>query len=105
MRGMSRGIVVDVMRPQMVVGGQGINPFGGITMLERFTVEEKFSIEFDGPAFERHEISASALAQSLLALDGLARRSAEAAYGKDAGIEIKVKGDFRPGSFIVDMLI
>lgn len=96
---------MDVMCPQMVVGGQGINPFGGIKMLERFTVEEKFSIEFDGPAFEQHEISASALAQSLLALDGLARRSAEAAYGKDAGIEIKVKGDFRPGSFIVDMLI
>lgn len=74
-------------------------------MLERHAVQEKFSIQFDGPAFERHEISASALAQSLLALDGLARRSAEAAYGKGADIDIKVKGDFRPGSFIVDMLV
>lgn len=74
-------------------------------MLEKYTVEEKFSIEFDGPAFERHEISASALAQSLLALDGLARRSAEAAYGKSAEIDVKVKGDFRPGSFIIDLLV
>ena len=74
-------------------------------MLEKRAVEEKFSIEFNGPAFERHEISAAALAQSLLALDGLARRCAEAAYGKDADIDIKVQGNFRPGSFIVDLLI
>lgn len=80
--------------------------FKGVAMmLERCTVEEKFSIEFDGQAFERHEISASALAQSLLALDGLARSSAEAVYGKGADIDIKVSGNFRPGSFIVDMLI
>ncbi len=74
-------------------------------MPEIYAVEENFSIEFHGPAFERHEISVSALAQSLLALDGLARRSAEAAYGKDAEIDIKVKGGFQPGSFIVDLLI
>lgn len=74
-------------------------------MLERVSVEENFSIEFDGPALEQHIISASALAQSLLALDSLARRAGEAAYGKDAEIDIKVKGDFRPGSFIVDMVV
>lgn len=74
-------------------------------MSEKYTVEENFSIEFEGPAFEQHKISASALAQSLLALDGLARRSAEAAYGKDAEIDIKVKGGFRPGSFIIDMVV
>ena len=74
-------------------------------MLERITVEEVFFIEFNGPAFEHHNIPAAALAQSLLALDGLARRSAEAAYGKDADIKVNVKGSFRLGSFIVDMLV
>lgn len=68
-------------------------------------MQETFSIQFDGPAFERHEISASALAQSLLALDGLVRRSAEAAYGKDADVDVKVRGGFRPGSFVVDLLV
>lgn len=74
-------------------------------MQEIVTMEENFSIEFDGIAFERHEIPASALAQSLLALDGIARRAAEASYGKDAEIDIKVKGSFQPGSFLMNMII
>lgn len=68
-------------------------------------MEEHFSIEFGGSAFEKHEIPAAALAQSLLALDGLALRAAEAAYGKAADVAIKVKGNLRPGSFIVDLLV
>ncbi|MBQ7738572.1 MAG: hypothetical protein IJT59_02820 [Desulfovibrionaceae bacterium] len=42
--------------------------------------QEAFSISFNGPAFDGHDIPAAALAQSLLALDGLSRRAAEAAY-------------------------
>lgn len=74
-------------------------------MPELNMVDESFSIEFSGPALHSHEISASALAQSLLALDGLAHRAAEAAYGHDANISIKVKGSPRQGSFLVDLLI
>lgn len=74
-------------------------------MMDNISVEENFSIEFEGPAFEQHKIYASALAQSLLALDGLARRSAQEAYGKNAEIEINVKGGFRAGSFIIEMMI
>ena len=89
----------------MLGEGEDATLSGDFNMPERITVEEVFFIEFDGPAFEHHNIPAAALAQSLLALDGLARRSAEAVYGKDADIRVNVKGSFRPGSFIVDMLI
>lgn len=68
-------------------------------------MDETFSIEFDGPAFEDHRIPVTALAQSLLALDGLAKRVASEAYGKDYGADVKVKAGFKPGSFIVDLII
>lgn len=68
------------------------------------TMSETFSIQFTGKAFDNHDIPASALAQSLLALDGLAKRSAEVIYGKNSNTEIKVKAGFRQGSFIVDLV-
>lgn len=73
--------------------------------MEKFRVmKETFSIQFSGKAFDDYEIPATALAQSLLALDGLAKRSAEALYGNDSNPEIKVKAGFRQGSFIVDLI-
>ena len=67
-------------------------------------MNETFSIEFDGVAFDAHEIPAAALAQSLLALDGLAKRAAEAVYGKEVEAEIRVKAGFKQGSFILDLI-
>ena len=67
-------------------------------------MNESFSIQFIGEAFGSNEISASALAQSLLALDGLAKKAAEVEYGKDSEAEIKVKAGFRKGSFIIDLI-
>lgn len=66
---------------------------------------ETFSIEFDGVAFEKHEISASALAQSLLALDGLSQTASNKLYGKGATTEVKVKGGPRAGSFVIDLVV
>nr|DAH90118.1 MAG TPA: hypothetical protein [Caudoviricetes sp.] len=66
---------------------------------------ESFSIEFDGPAFDGHDIPAAALAQSLLALDGLAKRSAQALYGSSTNSELRVKAGFKKGSFIIDLII
>ena len=65
-------------------------------------VAETFSIEFDGPAFDKHQIPAAALAQSLLALDDLAKRISDVAYGKEAEAEIKVNA-VKAGSFIVEL--
>ena len=74
-------------------------------MSKHYSTQEHFSIAFGGPAIEQHKISASALAQSLLALDGLARSSAQAVYGRDTEIDIQVKGDARPGAFSIDMAV
>lgn len=68
-------------------------------------IPERFSVSFTGPAFDHHEIAAVALAQSLLALDSLARTCAHEVYGKDSEIEIKVQGAPHHGSFIIDLLI
>lgn len=67
-------------------------------------MNETFSIQFSGPAFDQYDIPASALAQSLLSLDSLAKRIAEDIYGKESDTEIKVKAGFRQGSFIVDLI-
>ncbi len=67
-------------------------------------MNESFSIEFDGQALETHQIPATALAQSLLALDGLSKKAASVIYGSDVEVEIKVNAGFRPGSFIVDIV-
>lgn len=65
---------------------------------------ETFSIGFDGIAFDRHEIPAVAFAQSLLALDALARRTAEAVYGEDVETEIRVKAGFKQGLFTLILM-
>ena len=74
-------------------------------MSKHYSTQEHFSISFEGQAIEQHKISASALAQSLLALDGLARSSAQAVYGRDTEIDIQVKGEARPGAFSIDMTV
>lgn len=73
--------------------------------MENFKImNETFSIQFSGEAFDNHDIPAAALAQSLLALDGLAKRVSEVVYGKESNTEIKVKAGFRKGSFIIDLV-
>ena len=67
-------------------------------------MNETFSIQFSGKAFDDHDISAAALAQSLLSLDGLAKRAAGTVYGKESNVEVKVKAGFKQGSFIVDLV-
>ena len=74
-------------------------------MSKHYSTQEHFSISFEGQAIEQHKISASALAQSLLALDWLARSAAEAVYGRNAETDIQVKGDARPGAFSIDMAV
>ncbi len=72
---------------------------------EMHVTTESLSIEFEGEAFERHEISASALAQSLLALDGLSQTASDKVYGKNVTTEVKVKGGPRAGSFVIDLVV
>ena len=74
-------------------------------MSKHYSTQEHFSISFEGQAIEQHKISASALAQSLLALDWLARSAAEAVYGRNAETDIQVKGEARPRAFSIDMTV
>lgn len=69
------------------------------------TITESFSIEFDGPAFDGPNIPAAALAQSLLALDGLANRMSQGLYGSSTKTELKVKAGFKQGAFLVELII
>lgn len=72
---------------------------------ETITSSENFIVKFSGPAFDNHEISAPALAQSLLALDSLTRICATTIYGRNSEVDIKVKGGPQCGSFEIGMLI
>ena len=74
-------------------------------MSKYYSPQEHFSNSFEGQAIEQHKFSASALAQSLLALDWLARSAAEAVYGRNAETDIQVKGEARPGAFSIDMTV
>lgn len=74
-------------------------------MSEQHTTREHFSIAFEGPDIGQCSFSASILAQSLLALDWLARSAAEAVYGKNSETDIHVTGRSSPGSFSVDMVV
>ena len=69
------------------------------------TIKESFVIDFDGTAFDKHEISASSVAQSLLALDALLQSVSKQLYGKHALAEVKIKSGSHLGSFFVYLSI
>lgn len=69
------------------------------------TIKESFVIDFDGTAFDKHEISASSVAQSLLALDALLQSVSKQLYGKQAVAEVKIKSGSHLGSFFVYLSI
>ncbi|MBQ9273314.1 MAG: hypothetical protein IJ228_00755 [Succinivibrio sp.] len=66
--------------------------------------QEKFSITFDGQAFDQHEISVITLAQSLIALEYISKHAASQAYPQSK-TEMKVSSGFRAGSFNVDLIL
>lgn len=68
-------------------------------------INESFVIDFDGAAFDKHEISASSIAQSLLALDALLQSISKQLYGKQTVAEVKIKSGSHLGSFFVDLSI
>lgn len=69
------------------------------------TIKESFVIDFDGTAFDKHEISASSVAQSLLALDALLQSVSKQLYGKQAVAEVKIQSGSHLGSFFVYLSI
>lgn len=74
-------------------------------MNEGKKVAESFSMTFEGEALEKHQIRARTLAQSLMALDVLAEKAANVQFGKKAYAELNVSSGFKPGSFLVDLVL
>ena len=63
----------------------------------------KFTISYDGEATKSNEIDANELATSLLGLSALVQDSNTILNGTYSKILIKVNGEFKPGSFEVDI--
>lgn len=67
--------------------------------------KETFSIEFSGKAFDNDEMSAAATAQSLVALEALARQAAAAVYGPSVQPEVNVRAGVKPCTFVFDLTL
>lgn len=66
---------------------------------------ETFTIDFVGSAFDNHEIHAGALGYSLVAVDEMMQLIAEELYGSNYAVDTKVTANFKPGSFVVNLII
>lgn len=69
------------------------------------TSRAQFSVTFDGPDLERHEMDARDLAGALFALGDLCNAAGKVLYGETAKIEVKVKASFQESSFKIDMAL
>lgn len=63
-----------------------------------------FSIKYDGPALVSHTMDVRELAPSLIALSDLLEQASRAAYPDSPEIRVNVQGNFRGGSFGVDLI-
>ena len=63
-----------------------------------------FSIKFDGPALAAHTMDVRELAPALIALSDLLEQANKAADPQAAEVRVSVSGDFKGGSFGVDLI-
>jgi hypothetical protein len=63
-----------------------------------------FSIRYDGPALASHRMDVRELAPALIALSDLLELANKAAYPDAGEVRVSVNGDFKGGSFGVDLV-
>lgn len=63
-----------------------------------------FSIKYDGPALADHQMDVRELAPALIALSNLIEEANKAAYPDSSEVRVQVKGNFKGGSFGVDVI-
>ncbi len=63
-----------------------------------------FSIKYDGPALANHQMDVRELAPALIALSELLEEANKAAFPDAAEVRVNVKGNFKGGSFGVDLI-
>lgn len=64
-----------------------------------------FSIKYDGPALAAHQMDVRELAPALIALSDLLEAANKAAFPNAPDVQVKVNGDFKGGSFGVDLTV
>lgn len=63
-----------------------------------------FSIKYDGPALASHQMDVRELAPALIALSNLLEEANRAAFPDSDEIRVQIKGNFKGGSFGVDLV-
>lgn len=63
-----------------------------------------FSIKFDGPALASHQMDVRELAPALIALSNLLEEANRVAFPDSDEIRVQIKGNFKSGSFGVDLV-
>ena len=63
-----------------------------------------FSIKYDGPALVGHQMDVRELAPALIALSELLEQANKAAFPNAAEVRVNIQGNFKGGSFGVDLV-
>jgi hypothetical protein len=63
-----------------------------------------FSIKYDGPALIEHRMDLRELAPALIALSNLLEEANKAAFAEPSEVRVHVQGNFKGGSFGVDLI-
>ncbi len=64
-----------------------------------------FSIKYDGPALQSHQMDVRDLAPALLALSNLLEESNKIIYPDSNEVRVQIQGNFKAGSFGVDLVM
>jgi len=72
--------------------------------MQDMSAKVHFSIKFDGPALASHQMDVRELAPALIALSELLEHSNKAAFSESNEVRVNVQGNFKGGSFGVDLI-
>lgn len=68
------------------------------------TTTVHFSIKYDGPALDSHQMDVRELAPALIALSNMLEEANKVAFPDSGSVKVNVQGNFKGGSFGVDLI-
>lgn len=72
--------------------------------MSEMSAKVHFSIKYDGPALASHQMDVRELAPALIALSEMLEQANKAAFPDAAEVRVSVQGNFKGGSFGVDLI-
>ena len=63
-----------------------------------------FSIKYDGPALESHQMEVRELAPALIALSNMLEEANKVVFPNSGNVKVNIQGNFKGGSFGVDLI-